>query len=145
MMNGESWNHSPNTQPPARYALKTSDIVSPGSKYVFIENVDPRGWNMGSWIMANAASTNPGWIDPIAVFHGGSSTFGFADGHAERYKWLGKTAALNPANWQQDQTVPWAKRATDGDPTFQFSKPVNWGTPEEDDIRFLARGYLPGR
>ena len=145
MMNGESWNHAPNTTPPAGYALKMSDIISPGDKYVFIENVDPRGWNMGSWIMGNAASATPGWIDPIAIFHAEKSTFGFADGHAEKHRWLGQTAAPAGGSWQLDQTIPWAKKATDGDPAFQFGKSVNWGTPEEQDIRFLARGYIPGR
>ncbi len=136
MMNGES-NPAANA-----YAVKMTDIISPSDKFVFVENIDPRGWNKGSWIMSGADSANPRWTDPIAIFHAEKSTFGFADGHAEKHRWLGKHAG---ATWQQDQTIPWAEKATTGDNNFHFAKPVNWGTPEEDDIRWLARGYVPGR
>jgi len=114
---------------------KMSQIVSPGNKYVFIENVDPRGWNGGSWIMSNANANQPGWIDPIAVFHVDRSTFGFADGHSEKHTWLGDGP---------NQTIEWAHQATECDPAFGFNKAVNWNTEEADDIRWLAKGYIPG-
>ncbi len=143
-MNGESWNHNPNTTPPSGYAEKMSQIISPGNKYVFIENIDPRGWNGGSWVLGyNSNSTNPSWIDPIAIFHADQSTLGFADGHAEKHRWLGKKRAPG-TNYDLDETIPWALKATTNHPGFDFYKPVNWGTGEEDDIRWLARGYIPG-
>ncbi|MGI6271060.1 MAG: prepilin-type N-terminal cleavage/methylation domain-containing protein [Anaerohalosphaeraceae bacterium] len=138
MMNGEE------NPTESGYAKKIYDIVSPSDKYVFIENVDPRGWNMGSWLMTDAGTANPRWNDPIAIFHADKSTLGFADGHAEKRRWLGKDAAPPGGSVNLDQTIPWAKKATDGDPSFVFAKPVNANTPEVEDVRWLARGYVPG-
>jgi len=126
MMNGEA---NPNSQ---GYVTKITEIIDTGSKYVFIENVDPRGWNLGSWIMNTSV---PKWIDPIAIFHVDRSTLAFADGHAEKRRWLGKGP---------NETIEWADQATSGDPAFQFNKSVNLGTGEEEDIRYLLRGYIPG-
>ena len=132
MMNGESWNHAPNTQPPKGYVQKISEIISPSDKFVFIENVDPRGWNMGSWIMNWSAST-PSLIDPIAIFHGDRSTFGFADGHAEKHTWLGQ------------RLIDWANLATMGPTNYTFSFTVSdWDSQEAKDVMYLARGYMPG-
>lgn len=128
MMNGES---DPDT---TGYGKKVYDIISPGDKYVFIENVDPRGWNMGSWIMSNAASSTPSLIDPIAIFHGDRSTFGFADGHAAKQ------------GWRSDRLIQWAKSATDDPDNFSgFSfAPIQSDKDEVDDVRWLAAGYIPG-
>ncbi len=126
MMNGES---NPAT---TGYAKKMPDIISPGDKYVFIENVDPRGWNMGSWIM-NWNDTTPSLIDPVAIFHGDRSTFGFADGHAEKHTWLGQ------------RLIDWANLATSGPTSFNFSFTVSdWASKEATDVLFLAKGYVPG-
>lgn len=137
MMNGESWNHDPATSPPEGYVEKASQIVSPGDKYVFIENVDPRGWNGGSWIMGNPGGDQPNWIDPIAIFHNDRSTLGFADGHAEKQTWIGDGP---------NETIEWAHEATacDNPDSFQFNKPVNWNTREGEDVLWLAKGYIPG-
>ncbi len=131
MMNGES---NPAT---TGYAQKMADLIAPGNKYVFIENVDPRGWNMGSWIMANAASDSPSLIDPIAIFHADRSTFGFADGHAEKHGWRAK------------RLIEWAKAATTDPVLFNnlggFSFVPNPSDKQEvEDVRWLAAGYIPG-
>ena len=141
MMNGESWDHNPSTQPPKGYVMKITEIIDPSGKYVFIENVDPRGWNLGSWIMNTSV---PRWIDPIAIFHADRSTLAFADGHAEKRRWLGKKAAPPGANVNLDETIPYALKATTDHPDFDFGKPVNLGTGEEEDIHYLLRGYIPG-
>jgi len=127
MMNGES-------DPASKgYVKKISEIVSPSDKYVFIENVDPRGWNMGSWIMSWSATT-PALIDPIAIFHSDRSTFGFADGHAEKHTWLGQ------------RLIDWAKLASTNPPNYSFSFTVSdWNSSEAKDVMFLARGYIPGK
>jgi prepilin-type N-terminal cleavage/methylation domain-containing protein/prepilin-type processing-associated H-X9-DG protein len=124
LMNGESGGNYRVT--------KMGELVSPGSKYVFIENVDPRGWNMGSWIMADFATNNPRLIDPIAIFHDDRSTLGFADGHAEKHKWISQGLR------------DWAHHATDiGIPfTFRFTPNTD---EEKVDVNFLAKGYIPGR
>jgi prepilin-type N-terminal cleavage/methylation domain-containing protein/prepilin-type processing-associated H-X9-DG protein len=66
-------------------AVKTSDIVSPGNKHVFIEeDVSAKGQNVnaGGFVLLN-----PWWWDWPAYYHNDSSTIGFADGHAERHRW----------------------------------------------------------
>jgi prepilin-type N-terminal cleavage/methylation domain-containing protein len=60
-------------------------IHGPGDKIVFVEESDPRGLNMGSWVMYLKREE---WIDPLTVWHHGRSTLGFADGHAIIRRWL---------------------------------------------------------
>jgi len=61
------------------------EIRNPGTKIVFLEESDDRGWNMGSWVI------NPNkpdcWVDPLAGWHNDRSTMGFADGHSEKHRW----------------------------------------------------------
>jgi prepilin-type N-terminal cleavage/methylation domain-containing protein/prepilin-type processing-associated H-X9-DG protein len=64
------------------------EIINPGTKYVFLEESDSRGWNMGSWVL-NPNNTDC-WVDPLAGWHNDWSTLGFADGHAEKHKWEDK-------------------------------------------------------
>lgn len=109
LMNGESSKETTLIYTPGatsgwndKAVLKVTEIVSPGDKVVFLENADPRGWLMGSWMMNYG--TPPSWIDPFAIWHGDQSPLGFADGHAENHKWLdqstiemAKTGTFNPA------------------------------------------------
>lgn len=77
---------------------KHSSITEPTMAMVFIEEADPRDYNNGTWVLDVSP---PGWVDPFAVFHGDTSTLGFADGHAEAHKWLEPTtikAARDSAN-----------------------------------------------
>jgi prepilin-type N-terminal cleavage/methylation domain-containing protein len=64
---------------------KEAQIQSASESMVFIEEADPRGSNLGTWVI-NVGS--PGWVDPFSIFHGQVSTIGFQDGHAENHKWL---------------------------------------------------------
>ena len=66
---------------------KTTTIESPGNKYIFVEEMDGRGMNLGSWVIRPTERAAGKWVDPIAIWHGDSSTFGFADGHGETHKW----------------------------------------------------------
>lgn len=63
----------------------TSAIRRPADKIVFVEESDPRGLNMGSWVMY---LNREEWIDPLTVWHHGCSTLGFADGHAFVRRWV---------------------------------------------------------
>ena len=81
LMHGERPNH-------VKCVDRMGQIVSPGDKIVFIENTDDRSWNMGSWMMSYTPPGSPSWGDPLAIFHNDRSTFGFADGHAEKHRWL---------------------------------------------------------
>jgi prepilin-type N-terminal cleavage/methylation domain-containing protein len=64
---------------------KGSQVDSPSTTFVFIEESDPRNYNLGTWVLSVAS---PGWIDGFAVFHGDFTTFGFQDGHYEGHKWV---------------------------------------------------------
>lgn len=70
-------------------ATKFSDVTTPGSKYVFVEEdvaVKFQQINVGSFILLpNSQFT---WWDWPAYFHNDSSTLGFADGHAELHHWV---------------------------------------------------------
>jgi len=72
----------------AHLVQKMDEIEMPSLKYAFCEsdfrnpnfNYDHGGWTFAPWVMN-------GWPDALATFHSKSATFGFLDGHAERYKW----------------------------------------------------------
>ncbi|MGV3774413.1 MAG: type II secretion system protein [Verrucomicrobiales bacterium] len=103
-VNNVTWQGS--DQPPY---IRLSEINEPTMAMTLIEESDPRSYNNGTWVINVAPS--PGWVDPFAVFHGKTSTFAFADGHAEVHTWLEKTtvdAATAAANGKPDQTFYWA-------------------------------------
>lgn len=104
--------------------LRVSQVSLAGARVVFLENADPRGWIMGSWLMDY---TIPSWNDPFAIWHGTNypmSPLGFADGHAENHRWVDKTT------WQNAQFG-----------TFSATPPAN----EREDIEYMARAYVPSR
>jgi prepilin-type N-terminal cleavage/methylation domain-containing protein len=96
-MNGSIYGGAPNVIPLTR----SSSIKSPTTKLVFLEEDDSRGDNEDSWAFnlgpvgaagfggtTSANFLGSTWIDCPACYHGSSSTFEFADGHAESHKWL---------------------------------------------------------
>lgn len=110
-----------------KLALKTTEVRAPGTKLVFMEeevvesktNTGMQEYNKGGWVLLNATSGYSWWDFP-AGFHNNGGTFSYADGHAERRK------------WQDKDTIDL----------------INEGTPdthqnENEDIRWLARGYIP--
>ena len=71
---------------------KTTEITRASEKFVWVEENDPRGDSIGSWIMTQAGTVQDGFvgsrfIDSPAAFHGESSSFNWADGHASMHKW----------------------------------------------------------
>jgi prepilin-type N-terminal cleavage/methylation domain-containing protein/prepilin-type processing-associated H-X9-DG protein len=80
---------------------KSSSIHNNSQRIIWVEEDDWRGDNYGAWVFGYAT---PSWGDRIADFHGGGSSFGFADGHAENHHWLvGDTVA-----WSLNKTVTYA-------------------------------------
>lgn len=86
---------------------KASSVHEPANSLVFVEETDPRGYNIGTWAIW---VTPPRWVDPFAIFHGNWSTFSFVDGHAEGHRWkdarlieaakkAGETGANNIFDW----------------------------------------------
>lgn len=113
-------------------ATKLSQFTNPSGKFVFIEEWDPRGWNHRTF---NIWLNSPSWADAIAMAHNGSSTFSYADGHAERYKWTG----------------PETKKFFDLKNQSQYSC-VNPANPtrfsdkkDQDDYYWFVQRYIPGK
>jgi prepilin-type N-terminal cleavage/methylation domain-containing protein/prepilin-type processing-associated H-X9-DG protein len=116
--NGEYWSDYTT----ARCTLYT-EIDHPAEKYIFTEEMDTRGYNMGSWQMNPKAKT---WCDPLAMWHNKKSTLGFADGHAE----------MHP--WEDDYFIEWNLNCMyDPDPSG-FSAP---GPQERNDIEYMAKRF----
>jgi len=106
---------------------KRSQIRRPSRIMLWVEENDPRGENLGSWIMNPGTPpkyTDASLIDSPAAFHGASSTFNFADGHCESHKWL------------DGPTIAYAASA---DPNKYASRPGAAQTPR--DAPWLAEGY----
>jgi hypothetical protein len=108
---------------------KTTEITRPSEKFVWVEENDPRGENLGSWIMNQNGTqangfTGSTFIDSPAAFHGTSSSFDWADGHASMHKWA------NPA------TINYAKSM---DQNKYGSAPSAAST--KDDAPWCARGF----
>jgi prepilin-type N-terminal cleavage/methylation domain-containing protein len=110
--NGEGWQ---NSYVPAE---KYSEIAQPATKYVFVEEADPRGWNRGSWLLNPLGKT---WVDPLAIWHSNvRSTLGYADGHAEIHRWI------------DNSTVEMSRKQE-----FVYPVPPNEG----EDLRFMLAGF----
>jgi prepilin-type N-terminal cleavage/methylation domain-containing protein len=110
--NGEVWQNS------YLQVKKYSEITGPAGKYIFVEESDPRGWNMGSWVMNPKTKA---WVDPLAVWHGGAgSTLGFADGHAVVRTWV------------DDSTIEMSQNQ-------EFFHPIP--ADEGEDLIFMAGGF----
>ena len=103
---------------------KTSQFVNPSGKIVFLEETDGYGWNHRTWNMNLRA---PQWIDPFAILHNDSSTFVYADGHAERRKWVDKQTR----DMAEAQVKNWSA--------------VDPRTGSTEDYQWFRRAYIPGR
>jgi prepilin-type N-terminal cleavage/methylation domain-containing protein len=106
---------------------KTTQISHPSERFLWVEENDPRGDNLGSWIMNQAGTEATGfagstWIDSPAAFHGTSSTFNWADGHASLHKWVNSATVAYAQSMNQNKygnspsavavknDAPWAAR-----------------------------------
>ena len=79
---------------------KISQVKSPSDKYVYVEESDPRQYNMGSWIISMGAGNS--WIDPVAPWHNDYSTLSWADGHATTKSGFLQRQKLQPKGlWEQ--------------------------------------------
>ena len=82
-LNGEDQNNS---------LMNHSDLLHPSGRFLWVEERDPRGENLGSWLFSSQG-TAPNFIgssfnDEVDCSHGNSSTFSYADGHASLHRWL---------------------------------------------------------
>jgi prepilin-type N-terminal cleavage/methylation domain-containing protein/prepilin-type processing-associated H-X9-DG protein len=116
--NGEDWG-SEYTK-----ARLYGDLKRPSTKYVFVEEMDTRGTNIGSWQM-NPRSRN--WVDPLAMWHNKRTTLGFADGHAEMRQ------------WKDDSLIEWNLRARHTPSSFSFS--MTPPSDEWEDLEYMIEGF----
>jgi prepilin-type N-terminal cleavage/methylation domain-containing protein/prepilin-type processing-associated H-X9-DG protein len=103
--------------------VRMTDIKSPGSKFVFVEEARRLGggtayWNDGAWVMNIFEQW---WHDPLAAWHSWGCNFGFADGHAERIK------------WKSQDTIEWIKQGT--------YNPARYPELENADLDWVLRHY----
>lgn len=93
--------------------LRRSQLAHSSDRILWVEeNTSQRtasgvGINTHSWDMKWDGPAdnfqNATWVDSPAVFHGDSSTFNFADGHAESHKWL-SASTINFARVGEDSS-----------------------------------------
>ncbi|MBI9017933.1 MAG: hypothetical protein JEZ07_11805 [Phycisphaerae bacterium] len=116
---------------PSITLIKTSQIATPSDKLVFLEEIDPRGWNMNSWNFNDPFNHNDyRWVDFPGSFHRDSITFGWGDGHASSYK------------WKNENTILLHKDALAGlvEPTGNMS-PSSKYCVDNEDILYLKRHW----
>lgn len=105
---------------------KLGMVTQPSSRFVFVEEADDRGWNLGSWII-DPDPRNFSWIDAPAIWHNKKSTLGFADGHAVTHRWLSQ------------ETVDIGTVRTVVNPAkFNYTAK---GAPAKRDALYMKRGY----
>ncbi|MBN1817315.1 MAG: type II secretion system protein [Sedimentisphaerales bacterium] len=105
--------------------IKYNEFVSPSEKIVWLEEADGYAWNHRTW---NIYLNKRWWYDPVAIWHNERSTFGFADGHAEKHHWL------------EERTIEQAaEQAKSGS--------GNYAVPPDQprDYDWFVRHYVPGR
>ncbi|HSV99071.1 MAG TPA: type II secretion system protein [Sedimentisphaerales bacterium] len=115
--NGETWSTY------NKIKLYT-ELKKPSLQYIFVEEMDTRGENIGSFQMNPKAKT---WTDPLAMWHNAKSSLGFADGHAEMH------------TWESQSFIDWCKTAMNEPTRFTFGM-----TPPGDDlvdVEYMARGF----
>ena len=106
--------------------IKYTDIQQPATKLVFLAECDPRGYNMGSWVLQPKSKL---WIDPFGIWHReNSSVLSFADGHVDMHRWLSRGL------------VEWNLKALHEPQSFVFSRPPQ-GDEEMEDFDFMAKAY----
>ncbi|MCX6863382.1 MAG: type II secretion system protein [Verrucomicrobia bacterium] len=108
--------------------LKISMLSSVSERFIWAEENDPRGENVGSWIMAQGSPAQDfkgaQLVDSTAIFHGDASTFNYADGHADTKKWVDPVMKAYSASM---------------DPNKFGGAPNDTKAP--NDVRWLARRY----
>jgi prepilin-type N-terminal cleavage/methylation domain-containing protein len=107
---------------------KRTQLLHPSERYVIVEENDPRGESVGSWVFHQGTPPDLAGayvVDSPAAFHSAnSSTFSWADGHATWRKWqdaavLADALSTNPDKYASGPTLAQGPR----------------------DVYFLANGY----
>jgi len=101
---------------------RQTQISRPVGTIVLLEESDPRGFNVGSYVID---PTEDKWSDPMTVWHSGASSFAFADGHTEAKKWDRETVDIfTDVGWATGDLTP----TTDGG---------------IEDVKWMHKGWSP--
>ncbi len=104
---------------------RTTEIINPEDKIVFLEEQDPDGWNVNTFdIFLTITNRWPG--DPLAMEHNRRSQFGYADGHVAVYAWKDPTNLFVFENHLKNS------------PAYLY------GPNEGQDLAWFVQHYLPG-
>ncbi|HIJ53580.1 MAG TPA: hypothetical protein HPP66_10565 [Planctomycetes bacterium] len=96
-----------------------TDILNPSERAVFL---DEGGFGLGGWTQYSIYSSNRWvWWDPPPIRHDNGTTFSFADGHSEYWK------------WKDPRTVEWGK-------TMMAFSPPQPGNPDITRCQIAAWG-----
>jgi prepilin-type N-terminal cleavage/methylation domain-containing protein len=98
-LNGWDYPGWPVGSPLRKIFTKWTQIRNPSGKYVFLEDADSRGFNLGSFYMD---PQTPAWITFMGKWHFEKSVMGFADGHSEAHKWKDKRTLEFEGVWNGD-------------------------------------------
>ena len=67
------------------HAHRLMDVQNSATTFAFIEEFDPRTYNVGGFTVMPYPGTY--WFDHPAIFHGRGSGLSFVDGHCEYWTW----------------------------------------------------------
>lgn len=107
-----------------RVFARDSDVIKPSQIWVFIDE-HPASINDGGFGFRMpddfTKTSQQGWVDFPAGFHGGSAALSFIDGHAELHRWLEKP---RPGRAGLDAKVTDYSRLDDG--RIQRNRDIWW-------------------
>jgi prepilin-type N-terminal cleavage/methylation domain-containing protein/prepilin-type processing-associated H-X9-DG protein len=84
-----------------------ANIPNPAQTLLFIEENDPRGYNMGAWKLDHIT---PKWVDFCPAWHDTGANMAFADGHVAYRRWVDPRTPL----------IKWFYASTPNNPDFQY-------------------------
>jgi prepilin-type N-terminal cleavage/methylation domain-containing protein len=90
--------------------VRASQLWRPAENYVTLEEADPRGLNIGSWVMRLDSQQ---WVDVLTVWHFNNGTLAYADGHAALHVWTDRRTV----NMSRDQII---RTDATNNPDFQY-------------------------
>ena len=76
-----------------------TDILNPGERAVFLDDGGTAGATLGGWTQYSIYSSGMNrweWWDPPPIRHDNGTTFSFADGHSEYWKWKDQRTGGGP-------------------------------------------------
>ena len=82
-MNCRGWTHH-SDMPGSVMLKKRTDIRNPGQRFVFLDDGGVGDAHLGGW---TCYVKDDKWWDPPPIRHGVGTSFSFADGHSEYWKW----------------------------------------------------------